>query len=178
MLNVELWSQVIDHQSSVIDISGISRLTTRKRYNSSSIANLNGTVDTLASRPDIPQEIIDAIIDELHGNAEALKSCAMVSRTFYLPSRSKFFSSIELDTIDNGDRLHELLVSNPDIPPLIHKFSITINLGIRCNLSFAEERIDQIKEWYRSNPSLPAIFNALSDLQWLSWGKTRGIHLA
>jgi hypothetical protein len=90
-------------------------------------------MDTLASRLHILQEIINAIIDELHGNPEALKSCAMVSRFLHLPSRLKLFSSIELDTIENGDSLHGLLVSDPDIPPLVRKFCITINLGERAN---------------------------------------------
>jgi hypothetical protein len=57
------------YRSSVI--SGISRPLTTSMYNSSSIANFNCTMDTLASRLDIPQEIIDAIIDEL-GSLEKL----------------------------------------------------------------------------------------------------------
>jgi hypothetical protein len=101
----------------------------------------------------------------------------MVSRSLYLPSRSKLFSSIELDTIEKGDRLQELLIPNPNIPPLVRKLSIT-DLCIPYDDGVTPERFDQIMEWYRSNSSLPTIFNTLSDLQWLSWGRTREIYLS
>jgi len=75
----------------------------------------------------IPQEIVDCIIDELHGDDTSLKNCAMVSRSFHIPSRRSLFSTIYLSSFKEVDQLHELLTSIPQITLDIHTLTVRLS---------------------------------------------------
>ena len=75
---------------------------------------------------EIPQDIIDIIIDELRGNNDALKSCATVSRSFLQPSRKNLFMFICLDSLEKIERLQNILTSIPDISCYIHQLTLSM----------------------------------------------------
>ncbi|KAJ7766651.1 hypothetical protein B0H16DRAFT_369433 [Mycena metata] len=94
----------------------------------------------------LPQELIDAIIDEfdvsltdinnisIFPDQNALRSCALVSRAFVRPSQKKLFSIVSTqsgwkESPDERLRLFsKLLASRPHIAQYVR----TLNLGYRC----------------------------------------------
>ncbi|KAJ7766650.1 hypothetical protein B0H16DRAFT_369434 [Mycena metata] len=124
----------------------------------------------------LPQELIDAIIDEfdvsltdikntrIFPDRNTLKSCALVSRAFVLPSQKKLFSIVTTlcagwdGTPDERLRLFsKLLVSRPHIGQYVR----TLTLAYRCARS----------------KSLDYVLNSLPNLKTLllhPWDELRG----
>ncbi|KAJ6583063.1 hypothetical protein DFH09DRAFT_1145224, partial [Mycena vulgaris] len=104
----------------------------------------------------LPQELIDAIIDEFDISLtdkegrfldrKTLRSCALVARAFTRPSQGKLFSMVNLQPKDvyGGQPLDErsrpfskLLSSTPHIGPYVR----TLILSYRCGRSYSLEHI-------------------------------------
>jgi hypothetical protein len=102
----------------------------------------------------VPQDIIDNVVDALNGDKDTLKSCAVVSRSFFTPSRRNFFSNIHLDDSAQTERLYNLLVSRPEISSLIHELTVTPAVYHRTGTAMA----------------LANILRMLSQLRSLLWG--------
>jgi hypothetical protein len=71
------------------------------------------------------QEIIDSIIGTFHFyDRTTLKECALVSRSFLIPSRRKLFSYLRLCSEEQCQNLYRFLVQNPYIQSSIIALSI------------------------------------------------------
>ncbi|KAJ6579928.1 hypothetical protein DFH09DRAFT_1360602 [Mycena vulgaris] len=95
----------------------------------------------------LPQELIDAIIDEfdpslkeknrprVFPDRETLRSCALVARAFVRPSQAKIFSTVNLSCLDcfeapeERSRLFSKLLSSK---PHIRSYVRTLILSYRC----------------------------------------------
>lgn len=81
---------------------------------------------------EIPQEIVDRILDELQDDIPTLKICSFVSRSFLPTCRRHIYSTLDLmctDPVKHSDKMkfvEQVLVHNPDIAHLIHHFKIAI----------------------------------------------------
>lgn len=75
--------------------------------------------------PYLPPELSDRIIDQLHDNLHALKSCSRVCRNWLPRSRFHYFRAVEL-TWSNGPRFAALLSQNPGIGALVRVVSTFI----------------------------------------------------
>ncbi|KAJ7863832.1 hypothetical protein B0H14DRAFT_3443937 [Mycena olivaceomarginata] len=75
---------------------------------------------------DLPQELVDTILDDLHDDVPSLKSCSLAARTFVISARKHIFKKIEiLSSSDASQRFYELLCSSPHIAPLVEDLRIT-----------------------------------------------------
>ncbi|KAJ7306742.1 hypothetical protein DFH08DRAFT_513541 [Mycena albidolilacea] len=75
---------------------------------------------------DLPQELVDTILDILHDDIPSLKSCSLAARTFVISARKHIFKKIEiLSSSDASQRFYELLCSSPHIAPLVEDLCIT-----------------------------------------------------
>ncbi|KAK7007698.1 hypothetical protein R3P38DRAFT_1661960 [Favolaschia claudopus] len=86
----------------------------------------------------LPQELIDAVIDELHDDIPTLKSCALAARTFVAPARRHIFKKIELtppkgESSSTCQRFLELLTEGPHIVPLVEELCIVL-AGKGCDV--------------------------------------------
>ena len=111
----------------------------------------------------IPQEIIDNIADELWDDADALDSCAIVCRSFLIPSRRNLFSDIYLNSVERLERLHRLLVSKPDLANYIRELTFV------ASFVSAEDKYLWLSS-LRDGRTLPGILRLIRRLQILSWG--------
>jgi len=79
----------------------------------------------------LPQDIIDNIIEAVAADDDSrlnlLKTCALVSSSFLLPSRKRLFSAISLTRRQSCDELHRLILLNPVLQSFVT--SITLNFG-------------------------------------------------
>ena len=76
---------------------------------------------------DIPQDIIDNVIDVVADDTNSLKQCSLVSSSFLLPSRKHLFSRISIRGERSCEGIHQLLLQNPFIQPCVK--SITMNFS-------------------------------------------------
>jgi hypothetical protein len=75
---------------------------------------------------DLPQDLVDTILDDLHDDVPSLKSCSLAARTFVISARKHIFKKIEiLSSSDASQRFYELLCSSPHIAPLVEDLCIT-----------------------------------------------------
>ncbi|KAK0467749.1 uncharacterized protein EV420DRAFT_1635012 [Desarmillaria tabescens] len=67
--------------------------------------------------PEIPVEVIEEILDNLHTDKSALKSCSLVSRPFYPRTRQYLFQHAFIYHIGQETllRLHNLALTSPHI---------------------------------------------------------------
>ena len=78
----------------------------------------------------VPQEIIDIIVGELHGDSDTLKQCALVSRSFLAPCRMELFSVVHLESFHyystglQFGRLYDALTSTPEISYCIRELCL------------------------------------------------------
>jgi hypothetical protein len=104
----------------------------------------------------IPQDVIDSIVDMLHGDPDTLKNCAMTSHSFLIPSRKHLFYSVHLYSVLLSQKLHHLLCIHPEISHCIKELCITQN--------------DPTYSWLVTDKALPCILDMLDHLQSLSLG--------
>ncbi|KAJ7159636.1 hypothetical protein C8R46DRAFT_1224218 [Mycena filopes] len=73
-----------------------------------------------------PAELVDAVIRQSSDDLPTLRSSALVCRTFLPSSQACIFSSVELDSSDDGiaQRLHETLVRSPHLSSHIKELRI------------------------------------------------------
>ncbi|KDR80985.1 hypothetical protein GALMADRAFT_1118415 [Galerina marginata CBS 339.88] len=128
----------------------------------------------LPRKPQIPQEIIDLIIDELGRDQEdlrcrsALRDCALVCRSFRPRTAMYIFETVQitqhrwkrdshLKLYQRFEVLLEILEGNPSLGPLIHGFDID---------AWTETRVEaQVHFWWRENAAIPLIFKYTNSIQ-------------
>ncbi|KAK0462590.1 uncharacterized protein EV420DRAFT_1197395 [Desarmillaria tabescens] len=80
----------------------------------------------------LPQELIDAIIDEVHSPSD-LRACSLTSRAFSSRTRAILFRHIKLKgsqlNSDGVQKLHELCMAFPHIPPLVQTLCVNGHRG-------------------------------------------------
>ncbi|KAF8921853.1 hypothetical protein CPB85DRAFT_1264814 [Mucidula mucida] len=75
--------------------------------------------------PQLPQELIEQIIDLLHNCPHVLRACCLVSRSFLPRCRSYLFQNLELTDSDQALRLHAAL--SPDARTIIRSLALSTN---------------------------------------------------
>ncbi|KAJ7868597.1 hypothetical protein B0H14DRAFT_2503876 [Mycena olivaceomarginata] len=74
---------------------------------------------------DLPQELVDTILDILHDDIPSLKSCSLAARIFVISARKHIFKKIEiLSSSDASQRFYQLLCSSPHITPIVEDLCI------------------------------------------------------
>ncbi|KAJ6552255.1 hypothetical protein DFH09DRAFT_598051 [Mycena vulgaris] len=93
----------------------------------------------------IPQEIVDLIVDNLHDDIPALKSCSLAARTFVSSTRTHIFRKIEITPPPVGknrqspcQKLYKLLTSSPHIAPLVDELCVVL-VGSETSFEYDEE---------------------------------------
>ena len=66
--------------------------------------------DSFSIPTDVIHDIVDAIEDR-----EALRQCALVAKSFLIPSRKRLFTDIHVRCSAQSERLYSVLVHNPNI---------------------------------------------------------------
>ncbi|KAJ6588072.1 hypothetical protein B0H19DRAFT_900559, partial [Mycena capillaripes] len=46
--------------------------------------------------PELPQELVDMVVDNLHDDIPSLESCSLAARTFLASTRTHIFNKIEI----------------------------------------------------------------------------------
>ena len=106
------------------------------------------------SQRDIPQDIIDTVLDELAHDTDTLKQCSTVSRSFFRPSCKHLFRSITLDNLKKIKGFKRLLTSKPEISFHIRKLAVTRDVN---STSVDDE-------------DLARVLRMVPWLRWLTWG--------
>ncbi|KAF9024724.1 hypothetical protein BDZ89DRAFT_112565 [Hymenopellis radicata] len=83
-----------------------------------------------------PQELIDAILDELWGDRAALAKCCSVSRSFLPRARANLWFDV---TLTEASIRH--LQQHPSLLPLIHSLCTRVNdrAAVEASASFIQE---------------------------------------
>ncbi|PBK66776.1 hypothetical protein ARMSODRAFT_343861 [Armillaria solidipes] len=106
---------------------------------------------------DLPQELVDLIMDELQDDQSTLIACSLASRSFYHPSRRYIFRQISLGP-NSVDAFNTIIAASPDIPSHVHELSI--KRGMRMH-----------KDWAVYSDVLPDIITKCTNLRRLHLSK-------
>ncbi|PBK91862.1 hypothetical protein ARMGADRAFT_189832 [Armillaria gallica] len=106
---------------------------------------------------DLPQELVDLIMDGLQDDQSTLIACSLASRSFYHPSRRYIFRQISLGP-NSVDSFNTIIVASPDIPSHVHELSI--QRGTRMH-----------KDWAVYSDVLPDIIAKCTNLRRLHLSK-------
>jgi hypothetical protein len=124
-------------------------------------------------QPQLPQEIIDSIVNEFHGDITTLRQCALASKTFVRPSQGCLFHSIHLDRIPRArmhcQRLHQTLTESPHLAPFIRELYVMD--GPFPNYSYSNvEGVEVLKtkHWIDVEIKFLLLFPMLPNLRFLS----------
>jgi len=101
----------------------------------------------------IPQDVLECIIDELHSDIDTLKTCAVISHSFLAPTRRHLFHSIRLDTPLLSHRLCNLFTTRPEIALYVRKLFLLTGDSLHR------------QSWLASDKSLPTILRMVDHLQ-------------
>ncbi|KAF8216923.1 hypothetical protein K438DRAFT_1953810 [Mycena galopus ATCC 62051] len=81
--------------------------------------------------PVFPQELFDNVIDKLADDLETLRSCALVSSSFY--SRARLFARLQVGPLDGKEhtivKLYELLKSSPSFAASVESIHLSDRRG-------------------------------------------------
>jgi hypothetical protein len=113
---------------------------------------------------EVPQDIIEGIVDQLRGHNDALRSCAVVSRSFLLPSRRNLLAIVHLDSVDKTECLHNLLVSNPGLSLHIRDLTFAIPDSI------SRKGFEELCAWLKSSNILASILRKVPRICYMVWG--------
>lgn len=112
----------------------------------------------------IPQDIIDIIIDELKDDDHTLKSCATVSHSFLQPSRRNLFYAIyirDVHTLAQMKRLRDILSAESGISLFVRELNVVV-----CDDDADEE---SFVSWLANDEALADVLRMVPRLQSLSW---------
>ncbi|KAJ6557843.1 hypothetical protein B0H19DRAFT_1148733 [Mycena capillaripes] len=128
---------------------------------------------------EIPQELIDAIIEEIHLSndrhpfilyrdesallLETLRACALVSRAFVRPAQMRLFSAVGFDETENTAsyaQFSQLLLHRPHICSYVRYLYIVYSL----------DDAEPLSEILSSLPNLEAIMFQLVESSW-AWSE-------
>jgi hypothetical protein len=82
----------------------------------------------MAKSLEIPQDIIDNVIEAVGDDKRLLQQCALVSSSFLLPTRKQLFSRITLSSYRKCQGIHQFLVQNPVIQSFVRTITLTEDL--------------------------------------------------
>ncbi|RDB28202.1 hypothetical protein Hypma_001511 [Hypsizygus marmoreus] len=107
-------------------------------------------------RTELPQEIIDTIIDSLstYKDHPTLKSCTLASRSLRPSSQKHLFSRILLSKNSACDRIYPLLTENPTLCSYVHDIILT-----------SESDQATSPQWLRLNENLACVLDMLTSLR-------------
>jgi len=111
-------------------------------------------------RIQLPQELIDTIIENLEDGGWSLRGCSLVCSSWLLSTRRRLFRRIVLLPLYNssprpllyGRRLHNLLLKSPHIATYIRELKLYEGQSIKG------------ETWIGSDQSLPLVLGMLKDL--------------
>ncbi|KAG6888300.1 hypothetical protein C0995_009299 [Termitomyces sp. Mi166 len=133
--------------------------------------------------PNLPQELVDQIIEHLHGDPPTLKCCALVCRAWLSPSRSQIFHRITLEPREPSKlfglfawrrksalrSLVDTMKASPDIAPYIQEVEIVEGVGVNewignePLLFFLLALLKHVKRFrLRHSAAIPIVWRALS----------------
>ncbi|KAF7338782.1 hypothetical protein MSAN_02200700 [Mycena sanguinolenta] len=79
----------------------------------------------------LPQELVDAILDNISDDLPTLKACSLVASLFTHSARTHIYRKIEISPLSSSGnscrKFYELLSSSPDIAPLVKNLLIVSN---------------------------------------------------
>ncbi|KAF8156609.1 hypothetical protein B0H34DRAFT_798024 [Crassisporium funariophilum] len=76
--------------------------------------------------PELPQELWDSIIDQLHDDKHTLASCSYVCKGFHSTAQKIFYEHTTLSLLSlTSFQLHNLLERSPYLRPYVRKLTIT-----------------------------------------------------
>ncbi|KAJ7283342.1 hypothetical protein C8J57DRAFT_733042 [Mycena rebaudengoi] len=71
-----------------------------------------------------PQEILDAIVDQLKDNKTALAACSRAAAAFTAPTRRHLLRRVELLSSQDIELFHELLISSPRVSQFVRELQL------------------------------------------------------
>ena len=77
--------------------------------------------------PSLPQELLDLVIDHLHDDPAALKTCCIVSRSCVTPARKHLFAHVELCTSHSHPEVWKKTFPDPSNSPARYTRSLFIH---------------------------------------------------
>jgi hypothetical protein len=107
----------------------------------------------MAPSVQIPQDVLESIVDKLQDDIDILKACAVVSHAFLTPSRRHLFFSIRLDNPTTSRRLCNLFTIRSEIA-----------LELRLFLLTGTEHLYR-ESWLSNDKYLPTILKMVANLQ-------------
>ncbi|KAJ7283334.1 hypothetical protein C8J57DRAFT_1292193, partial [Mycena rebaudengoi] len=72
-----------------------------------------------------PQEILDAIVDQLKNDKRALAACSRAAAAFTAPTRRYLLHTVELWSLRRIRRFYELLISSPRVSQFVRELQLT-----------------------------------------------------
>ncbi|PBK59439.1 hypothetical protein ARMSODRAFT_798574 [Armillaria solidipes] len=89
-----------------------------------SVSQMSFNESTPTSASDLPQEIIDAIVDEFFVDTTTLRLCSTLCRSFSSRARANLFQTIHL-TPNKCSKFESICLCSPDIPSLVKHISFS-----------------------------------------------------
>ena len=77
--------------------------------------------------PSLPQELLDLVIDHLHDDPAALKTCCIVSRSCVTPARKRLFAHVEFFTTEPYIEVWKKTFPDPSNSPARYTRSLAIH---------------------------------------------------
>ncbi|RDB15533.1 hypothetical protein Hypma_004249 [Hypsizygus marmoreus] len=113
--------------------------------------------------PDLPQELLDKVIDNLRHDSEALKHCALASRSFLFHSQSHVFATVRICSLTRCNHLSALFDMNPALAGHVRVLRLVSLYTWACNSS-------ELSAILRMMIALRALFMSSIELLPLNWG--------
>jgi hypothetical protein len=120
----------------------------------------------------LPQDLVHETIEHLHDDAVALRACALVFRSWTLPSQKYLLHTVRLQNVTQAENLISLLLAQSCLRPLIRDlhWNCPSPFGRRSIIGlFPRVQSLELRSWYLAR-NLPGIFPALRELNlWQLW---------
>ncbi|KAF9009166.1 hypothetical protein BDZ89DRAFT_1143947 [Hymenopellis radicata] len=116
---------------------------------------------TLPPVPRFPQEIVDAILDEIGDDTEVLRQCRLVCHAMSNSARPRVHRRIVLTSAQQCQNFYRLCCDTEDIPGLVRE------LWLQGDERHSPNANDTIiaAQWPANEPSLPAVLTILRHIQ-------------
>lgn len=115
-----------------------------------------------------PQEVIDTIINQLHGDAAALKQCALATTAFARTSQQLLFHTVHLDEFyvahTQTQRLYQTLIESPHLGTFIRELHVLDSPSTASGGNGVEF---EVINWVVHEAKFIALFSLLPNLQYL-----------
>ncbi|KAF8998058.1 hypothetical protein BDZ89DRAFT_1171095 [Hymenopellis radicata] len=135
--------------------------TTRKPYIYLHRNHVELTLCPTPPVPRFPQEIVDAILDEIGDDTEVLRQCRLVCHAMSNSARPRMHRRIVLTSAQQCQNFYRLCCDTEDIPGLVRE------LWLQGDEQLSPSANDNIinAQWPANEPSLPAVLTTLRHIQ-------------